>query len=157
TRGFAGAAAALMGHGAPSGPDGTFRLRNVAPGQNLEIEATQTGYATARHPGVTLKPGDAVAGRTVVLQKGLAARGTVLDNQGQPVAGAELRVALREGGMRGARVQLRAIGMDREKPDAVSGANGTFSIAGLSVGQYQLAVAKDGFAHKTVPTVEVKG
>jgi hypothetical protein len=128
----------------------------VAPGQNLEIEATQTGFATARHPGVTLKPGDSLAALTIVLKKGLAARGTVVDAQGQPVAGAEVRVGLREGGLRGARFQIRAIGMDREKPDAVSGANGAFSVAGLSVGQYQVSVSKEGFALKTVPSADVK-
>jgi protocatechuate 3,4-dioxygenase beta subunit len=156
TRGLAGAAAAFMGRGAPSGPDGTFRLKNVTPGQNLEIEVIQTGYATARHAGVTLKPGDAVSGLSIVLKKGLAARGTILDAQGQPVAGAEMRVALREGGLRGARVQLRAVGMDREKPDAVSAANGNFTLGGLSVGQYQLTVSKEGFAQKSVPSLEVK-
>jgi uncharacterized GH25 family protein len=156
TRGVASAASALTGRGALTGPDGTFRLRNVAPGQNLEIKATKTGYATAHQPSVTLKPGDAMAGVSIVLKKGLAARGIVVDAQGQPVSGAELRVTLREAGARGARVQLRLLGVDREKPDAVSAANGGFAIAGLSPGPYQVTVSKDGFAHKSVPSLEVK-
>jgi hypothetical protein len=53
-------------------------------------------------------------------------------------------------------MQFRMMGMDRDKPDAYSGKDGAFALKGLEEGQYSLAVVKDGFARKTVPSVEVK-
>jgi large repetitive protein len=155
-RGLAGAAAALMGRSANSGADGTFRLRNVVPARNLELEASKSGFATAKQPGVTLKPGDAMQGVSFVLKKGLQARGRVVDAQGQPVSGAEIRLAFREAGARAARMQFRLMGMDREKPDASSAADGTFLVGGLSVGQYAASISRQGFAQKSVPSLAVK-
>lgn len=151
-----GPAAAAFGRGALTGPDGSFRLRNLAPARNVELEAAKTGYATARRPGVTLKPGDAVKDVALVLRRGLEARGRVVDAQGQPVAGAQIRVALREGGARAIRVQMRMLGMDREKPDAVTGGDGSFLLKGLEEGEYTAAVARDGYARKSVPALPVK-
>ncbi|HTD53111.1 MAG TPA: carboxypeptidase-like regulatory domain-containing protein, partial [Thermoanaerobaculia bacterium] len=155
-RGLAGAASALMGRGAVTGSNGSFRLRNVVPGHNLELEANKSGFATARQPGVTLKPGDAMQGVSFVLKKGLQARGRVVDSQGQPVAGAELQLALRESGARAMRAQIRLMGIDREKPDAVSAADGSFLVGGLAPGQYAATVSRQGFARKSVPSLEVK-
>ncbi len=156
-RGLAAAAAALLGGGILTGPDGAFRMRNIAPERNLEVEASKTGFATARQPGITLKAGDALTGVSLILRKGLAARGRVVDSAGQPVAGAELRLAMREGGgARGAQFQMRVMGMDRQKPDAVSGGDGSFVVAGLSPGQYAGVVSREGFARKSVPSLEVK-
>jgi protocatechuate 3,4-dioxygenase beta subunit len=150
------AAAAFMNGGALTGPDGSFRLRNLTPARNLDLEAAKTGYATAHRPGVTLKPGDALKEVSLILRKGLQATGKVLDSQGQAVAGAEIRVALKEGGARAIRVQMRLLGMDREKPDAVSGADGSFVVNGLDEGEYTASVARGGFARKSVPGLPVK-
>ena len=154
-RGPAAAAASFLNSGALTGPDGAFRLRNLIPARNLEIEAARTGYATARRPGVTLKPGDALKEVALVLRRGLEARGKVVNAQGQPIAGAQVRVALREGGARAVRVQMRMLGMDREKPDAVTGADGGFAVKGLEEGEYTASVTRDGFARKSVPGLQV--
>src|SRR5260370_28786300 len=154
-RGLA-AAAGFMNGGEMTGTDGSFRLRNLTPARNLDLEAAKTGYATAHRPGVTLKPGDALKEVSLVLRKGLQATGKVLDAQGQAVAGAEIRVALKEGGARAMRVQMRLLGMDREKPDAVSGADGSFAVKGLDEGEYTASVARGGFARKSVPGLPVK-
>jgi protocatechuate 3,4-dioxygenase beta subunit len=155
-RGPAAAVASFLNTGALTGPDGAFRLRNLTPARNLEIEAARTGYATARRPGVTLKPGDAVKEVSLVLRKGLEARGRVLDTKGQPVAGAQVRVALHESGARAIRVQMRMLGMDREKPDAITAADGGFLVKGLEEGDYTASVARDGFSRKAVPGLPVK-
>jgi protocatechuate 3,4-dioxygenase beta subunit len=155
-RGAAAAVSALMGQGALTGPDGAFRLRNIAPSRNLELDAHKTGYATTHQVGITLKPGDSLQGLSLVLRKGLQASGRVVDAENRPVSAAELRLALREGGARGARVQLRLFAMDREKPEAVTGVDGTFVIPGLSPGQYTVVVSREGFARKTIPSLDVK-
>lgn len=157
-RGAASNPGALFGgQGVLTVADGSFRLRGLEPERNLLLEAAKSGYATARKPGVSLKAGDAIKDLALVVRRGLEARGKVVDAQGQPVAGAEIRAAHREDGMMGGtRVQMRLMGMDREKPDAVTGSDGAFLLKGLEEGQYTLAVARDGFARKTVPSLEVK-
>src|SRR2546422_319350 len=99
----------------PSRPPGT----DTSPPRSRA--AAKPGYATAHKPGVSLKAGDAVKDIALVVRKGLEARGKVVDATGQPVAGAEIRAAHREEGMGGARVQMRLMGMQGEKPDTVTG------------------------------------
>ena len=53
------------------------------------------------------------------------------------------------------RAQFRLFGMEREKPDAVSGADGTFVVAGLSPGSYAALVSRAGFASKSVGSLAV--
>jgi len=147
----------LGGAGVLTAADGSFRMRGLEPERNLSLEASRSGYATAHKPGVTLKAGDAMKDVALVLRRGLEARGKVVDAQQQPVAGAEIRAIHREDGMAGgARVQMRMMGMDRDKPDVFTGRDGAFALKGLEEGQYTLAVVKEGFARKTVPSVEVK-
>jgi hypothetical protein len=157
-RGAVANPASLMGGpGAQTAADGSFRMRGLEPEKNLSLEASRTGYATARKPGVTLKAGDAIKDVALVVRRGLEARGKVVDGQQQPVAGAEIRAVHREDGMAGgARMQMRMMGLERDKPDAYSGKDGAFALKGLEEGQYSLAVVKEGFARKTVPSVEVK-
>ncbi len=156
-RGIAAAAQAILGGGALSGADGTFRLRNIAPERNLEVEAVKSGFATARQPGITLKAGDALTGISLTLRKGLAARGRIVDAAGKPVAGAQIWLAFQEGGgARGAQIQMRLLGMERQKPDTVSGPDGAFAVGGLAAGRYAAVVSREGFARKNVPALEVQ-
>jgi protocatechuate 3,4-dioxygenase beta subunit len=150
-------ASVLGGQGVLTAADGAFRIRGLEPERNLSLEATKTGYAPARKPGVSLKAGDAVKDVALVVRRGLEARGKVVDAQGQSVAGAEIRAIHREEGMMGgARVQMRLMGLAQEKPDALTAGDGAFTLKGLEEGQYTLTVAREGFARKTVPTLEVK-
>jgi protocatechuate 3,4-dioxygenase beta subunit len=150
-------ASVLGGQGVPTASDGTFRLRGLAPERNLSLEAGKTGYATARKPGVSVKAGDALKDVTLIVRRGLEARGHVVDAAGQPVAGAEIRATHREEGLMGrARFQMRVAGLQQDNPDAMTGADGSFSVKGLEEGEYTVSVAREGFARKTVPSLEVK-
>jgi protocatechuate 3,4-dioxygenase beta subunit/5-hydroxyisourate hydrolase-like protein (transthyretin family) len=150
--------ASLMGgQGVVTASDGAFRLRGLEPEKNISLEATKTGYATARKPGLSIKAGDAVRDVALIVRKGIEARGKVVDAQAQPVAGVEIRAVHREeGAMGGARMQMRLMGMNADRPDAVTGADGAFLLKGLEEGQYSLTVTRDGYARKTVPSLEVK-
>lgn len=141
-----------------SGPDGAFRIRNLAAGRSLNLEAEKTGYAPARKPGVSLKTGEASAGTTLVLKKGIEARGRVVDAGGKPVQGAEVRVAPKEAGLLGnARVQIRMATLGQnERPDAASGADGSFVVRGLAEGEYSATVSRDGYARKTSSGLSVR-
>ncbi len=157
-RGMASNPASVLGNqGIPTASDGTFRLRGLAPERNLSLEAAKTGYATARKPGVSVKAGDALKDVTLIVRRGLEARGRVVDAAGQPVSGAEIRAVHREEGLMGrARFQMRVMGLQQDNPDAVTGADGSFTVKGLEEGEYTVAVSKEGFARKTIPSAEVK-
>ncbi len=147
--------ALLSPQSALSKTDGSFRLRNLAPARNLTLEASKTGYAAARRHGVSLKAGEQVKDFALVLPRGLEARGRVVDGQEQPVAGAEIRVSPAEGGVgEGIRIVTRM--MSREKPDAVSSANGSFVVSGLDEGEYVASVSREGYARKGFSALEVK-
>ncbi|MDQ5858899.1 MAG: carboxypeptidase regulatory-like domain-containing protein [Acidobacteriota bacterium] len=147
-----GGPAAFLGRaGVLTGPDGTFRMRGLAAQKNRTLEAVKSSYATAKRHGVTLSAGQVVKDVVLVLKRGLEARGRVVDAAGQPLAGAEIRLspAQRGGGF------IVMGGMNREKPDATSGADGSFRVAGLEAGEYALAVAREGYAPKRVPSAPV--
>jgi large repetitive protein len=149
-----GGPAAFLGRpGVTTGPDGAFRMRGLAAEKNLTLEAAKTGYVTARRHGVTLKAGEAVRDVALVLKRGLEARGRVVDSAGQPIAGAEIRLSPAERG--GGRFVFQFAGVNREKPDAASAADGSFRVAGFEAGEYALAVSRDGYAPKRVPSVTV--
>jgi len=151
-----GGPAAFLGQpGVATGPDGVFRLRGLAPERNRTLEAAKAGYVTAKRHGVTLKGGEVVKDVALILKRGLEARGRVVDSAGQPIAGASVRVSRPEGET--SRFMFRIGGLeDRQKPDAWSGADGTFRVGGLEVGEYVLVVQREGYALKQIPSVTVQ-
>jgi large repetitive protein len=153
-----GGPAAFLGRpGVTTGPDGTFRMRGLTAEKNLTLEAAKTGWVTAKRHGLTLKVGELVKDVALVLRKGLEARGRIVDSAGQPIASAEIRLSRPERG--GARFVFQFGGMNREKPDATSGTDGSFRVAGLEAGEYAAAVSREGYATKRLPvlTVEASG
>ena len=151
-----GGPAAFLGRpGATTGPDGAFRLRGLSPERNRTLQATKVGFVPAKRHGVTVKTGDVVKDVVLILKRGLEARGRVVDPAGQPIAGASVRVSRPEGET--SRFMFRVGGMeDRQKPDAWSGADGSFRVAGLEPGEYVVVVQRDGYALKQVPSVTVQ-
>ena len=136
-----------------SGPDGTFSLRRLAPTTTLTVQASKAGFAPARRTGIRLKTGEAVRGVSLVLRRGIAAEGIVVDVEGRPVAGAEVRAARVEKGRRGFSMMMAGAG--REKPDAVSDAKGVFRVGGLEAGRYRVTAEKENLVQKTPATLDV--
>jgi protocatechuate 3,4-dioxygenase beta subunit len=151
-----GGPSALFGSpGVTSGPDGAFRLRGLSAERNVTLEAVKTEYVTAKRHGISVKAGETQKDIVLVLKRGLEARGRVVDTAGQPIPGAEVRLTQSERGG-GARFVFQMAGMNREKADATSGADGRFRVGGLEAGGYALAVSREGYAPKRVPSVAVQ-
>jgi protocatechuate 3,4-dioxygenase beta subunit len=149
-----GGPSAFLGRpGVTTGPDGAFRMRGLAAERNQTLEAAKAGYVTAKLHGVTLKVGETVKDIALVVKRGLEARGRVVDSAGQPIAGAEVRLSRAERG--GAGFMFQIAGMNREKADATSGVDGSFRLAGLKPGEYALAVSRDDYAPRRVPSATV--
>lgn len=129
-------------------PDGSFRLKQLAASRSVTLEAAKEGFAPVKKHGVALKAGETSRDVLFVLTRGLQARGRVVDGQGQPIAGAEVRVspADRSGMGMGIRVVSRML--RQEKPNAVSGRDGSFVVMGLEEGDVTATVTREGFAEK---------
>jgi protocatechuate 3,4-dioxygenase beta subunit len=140
-------------HRTLSAADGSYRIRNLPPGRNFLITAQKPGYVVARRAGVVLKGGAATDPVDLTMRKGLEARGRVVDSSGNPVPGAEVRVAKRENG-RGPWYSFSSARPDA--PDAVSAADGGFAARGLEEGEYSLTVSREGYASKTIHGLVVR-
>ncbi|HTY42350.1 MAG TPA: carboxypeptidase regulatory-like domain-containing protein [Thermoanaerobaculia bacterium] len=145
----AGSRGPRAGMTARTGPDGSFRLDGLpAITSGAPLVATHAGYAPAERPGVTLKPGQTLANVVLVLPAGLSVKGRVVDAASQPVSGAEIRVAPSQGQGRGPGRFLRPPAAP-STPNAVSAADGTFTVAGLAAGAYDVTASHDGFSPRT--------
>ena len=113
-----------------SGPDGTFSIRRLAPSTSVTVQASKAGFAPARRTGIRLKTGEAVRGVSLVLRRGVEAQGTVVDADGHPVAGAEVRAARVEKGRRGFAMMLA--GSRARKARTPSRTRRVFSASGVS-------------------------
>ena len=86
---------------ATTGPDGAFRIENIVPGR-YRLFAERIGFLDIdKHHGrsegrvVTLRPGEEVKDLQIRLQAAAVLRGRVTDEDGDPLAGAEVS-ALRQ-------------------------------------------------------------
>jgi protocatechuate 3,4-dioxygenase beta subunit len=136
-----------------TGPNGAFSLRRLPPSSGLTVQASKADYAPARLTGIRLKTGENVKGVSLVLKRGLGAQGTVVDAEGRPVAGAEVRAVRVEKGRRGFAVMMTGAG--REKADAVSDAQGAFRLGGLEASRYRVSAEKEGLVQRTPATLDV--
>lgn len=76
--------------GVQTAADGTFRLEGVKPG-TVAVLAEGKTHRPVRQGGVAVQPAQLVKGVRLVADLGATARVSVKDEQGQPVAGAEVR------------------------------------------------------------------
>lgn len=128
--------------GASTGTDGRFRLGRLKPGEVYSVQAARTGFLPPlANPLVPL------AGRppavVLVLVPTRPASGRVLDAQGVPVSGAEIR--------------LSPAGSPRRTtpPDAVSDARGRFTVASIPALALDVEVLRKGHARGLVRNFKV--
>ena len=120
--------------------DGRFRLEGLPGGRGLQVvaysgEAGRSAVDSLSEPRtLRLRSAEERVGLELVVRETAVRRGVVRDTFGAPIAGAELRLTR---GQRGGRR-----GMDRLQV-VTSDAEGSFVLAGLLPGPYQLACAHD--------------
>ena len=125
------------GHRVVAGPDGRFRIGGLPPGA-YELGAHHENRRSKSPTMVGLGVAEQVTEVRILVGVGAVIRGTVVDDQGTPVAGAKVS-ALAEGG----------------EAEAPSDARGAFVIEGLTAGQYTLVAASDAFVPADGTPVEL--
>jgi hypothetical protein len=118
--GFEGVGAA---RGAETAADGSFRIESVPPGTAMVI-ASGKAHRPARQPDVAVLPAQTTKGVRLVADLGASAQVQVLDEAGQPVAGAKVTAE------RAAERGLSGGGTFRARAVAIEDHNGEVSIGG---------------------------
>jgi hypothetical protein len=149
--------ASLLGEqGARTRTDGSYRLKQLPASRSVTVEASKEGFAAARKHGLALKAGETVRSVNLTLPRGLEARGQVINAAGEPVAGAEVRISPAERGGEEGGIRIVTRMMRRDKPDAVTGRDGSFAVSGLEEGDVTAAVSHPDFAEKSFSGLSVK-
>lgn len=126
-----------------SGPDGRFALRQLPAGRPHSLKAMLEGFAP------TTQVADSKVPVRLVLRRGATVVGRVVDGDGVPVAGADLKLSV-------SRISvMSSIPLQTLEFTAVSGAEGRFSLRNVSAGRFDLRASRRGFAAALVPGVTV--
>jgi protocatechuate 3,4-dioxygenase beta subunit len=140
---------------AVSSSDGSYRFEHLPPGK-FDLSVTASGYAPQRVPGLEVSAAQAATFGLVSLERGAIVEGEVVDRGGQPLAGAT--VFVHPPGAAGARgdAVLRFASEAEETRQGVSGADGSFTVRGLTPGATaEVTVRREGFVTQTVTHVEL--
>lgn len=132
---------------ARSDRQGRFNSRLSAG--SWDLRAGAPGLVATVVRGIVVGPGrDPVDLGTVVLRRGAALDGQVVDPQGKPIAGCQIRV-LPDGGM--TLTRFLAAGAQDENVETLSGPDGGFTLTGLQEGQpVTLVVSGEGYLSATL-------
>lgn len=129
---------------------GRFEVKNL-PAGTYDLLVLARGFARLTVPSLALPEGNGATDLgTVMLAPGASVRGVVVDLKGNPVEGAEVRA-------KGAdREELPIFSRDPGPVDAVSAADGTFTVDDRSPGEsLDLSVSCPGYGTASVPGVAV--
>ncbi len=138
--------------------DGTFKATRLAPGDNQRLFVSHADFERATVAGLVLPAGGTKSDVAVVMRRGATISGVVKDANDQPIPGVEVQVDPSvnfRAGAGGAVANFTRLGGPSLRPKAKTGADGTFHIAGISVGEYALQVKKAGFANERIDPVKV--
>jgi protocatechuate 3,4-dioxygenase beta subunit len=135
--------------------DGSFRTTRLPPGENQRLDVSHDEYEERAIGGVSLAPGAARAGVSVVLRRGRGLRGVVRDDEGRPLAGAEVtlsRPTTMRAGRGGMQMSFVGPGLQLRRE---TGADGRFEFTGLKAGDYALAARRAGFSRARLDPAKV--
>ncbi len=146
----------MEGEGAVrTGRDGSFRATRLAPGENQRIDVRHDEYEERAVGGLSLSPGGTRSGVSVILRRGLSVRGVVKDEEGRPLAGAEVNLSSARNlraGRGGVQMSISGPGSQLRRE---TGADGRFEFRGLKAGDYTVSARRPGFSRATVDPVNV--
>jgi protocatechuate 3,4-dioxygenase beta subunit len=135
--------------------DGSFRAARLEPGENQRLDVRHDEYEERSLGGISLSPGMTRSGVSIVLRRGLSIRGVVKDEEGRPLAGAQVdlsRALTMRGGRGGMEVSFVGPGTEVRRE---TGADGRFEFRGLKAGDYGVSARRPGFSRASVDPVSV--
>ncbi len=138
-----------------TGRDGAFRATRLAPGENQRLDVRHDEFEERAIGGISLTPGGLRSGVVVVLGRGVTLHGVVKDEEGRPLAGAEVELS----GSRTMRAGRGGFSMSFMGPGRQlrreTGLDGRFAFRGLKAGDYTVSARRSGFSRAVVDPVKV--
>ncbi|MDX1997810.1 MAG: carboxypeptidase-like regulatory domain-containing protein [Thermoanaerobaculia bacterium] len=129
-----------------SGPNGQFVISDLESSGTYTLEVSATGYAPATVEALTVPRAEPVV---VTLTPGARVRGSVRNEEGQPVADAEVAIESSERG-------ISAMLLRRERPpSARTDAEGAFDLEDLKAGSLTLKARAQGYAESDPKGLEL--
>lgn len=124
---------------------GRFRVRNVAPNVDFHLQASHAQFVPGfSETSLKAQPGEAVTILPLMLKRGVGITGRLLDADGNPIPGTEIRLVAKGLRLRPpAGLKPTAVGLHRV---AKTDADGHFAFQGLPDGQHLLWVRHLQFA-----------
>ncbi len=138
--------------------DGTFKASRLTPGENQRLFVSHADFERTTLAGLSLPSGGMKSGIAIVMHRGATISGVVKDANGQPIVDVEVQVdpsVSFRAGAGGMVANFARLGGPSMRPKTKTGADGTFQIKGMSVGEYALQISKPGFANERVDPVKV--
>lgn len=132
---------------------GNFNLAGLQPGRDYELRVSLPGYAAVRLPVAAPDSSRANASRpgiVVRLESSRNAYGLVLDDDGRPIAGAEVILTAA-----GERRPMLGAGNEESTNRGVSDAEGRFTIPKVPAREVEITASSPGFARLVVRGVEL--
>lgn len=135
---------------------GSFRLSPVDPDKSYVIKAAADKFAPAEQAVTDLQPRRTKSGVKITLSRGQSVTGTIVDGSGRALR--EVSVELKPTRSRGGMPMMPMFGPE----EAAGGFTGTtdeqgrFAIRGLPAGKFDLKAMRQGFAKRTVPSIELE-
>jgi hypothetical protein len=128
---------------ATTAQDGSFRIEDRRPGETLDLTVRRSGYAPAAVPGVQVPSETPLR---VVLVPAAVVEGRTVDPDGKPVAGAFVLIEAAE-------EEVARIGAFRS---ATSADDGSFRIADVAPGAFQITAEAGGYQKGRTNNLEVR-
>src|SRR5437763_4575542 len=146
----------MGGRTAFSGPDGRFVARVTELDADVHIGAVKKGFPATKSSIMRLASGERKSGLTLVIPRGVAFSGRVVDKSGKPVSGASVDAAEAQGQRFGGGVRRMIVGAMRAGGDenVTTAADGTFTVR-LKEGKYDVVFKREGFATKMLRAQQV--
>jgi len=150
----------MMGDGEIDGErgrdDGTFEIDDVRVGV-VEVVARAPGYAPARSRPIEVRAGTLVEGVDLVLTHGASVTGIVRDPAGTPLGGAKvICLSAAEASGFGDMMSQLMPALFAGSTGVVTGADGTYEIANLEPGEYQIRATHSAFARSEAVTISLR-
>ncbi|MFI5165856.1 MAG: carboxypeptidase regulatory-like domain-containing protein, partial [Thermoanaerobaculales bacterium] len=125
-----------------TGPDGTFSIEGLTPGQRYDLQLFDPNGPPERKPGVVAPASDVqitVAGDGRITGKAVEAA------SGQPVTDFQVAYEPDRGGFGGMRIAIRGAAGGGAQPITVHVDDGAFALDGVPAGTWSVVVTADGY------------
>lgn len=138
-----------------TGDDGRFIVRGLDPERRWQLDAVARGRGAGSLALAPLRAHETRGDLMISVHPTQAIRGRALDQDGTPLAEAEIDVEPVTLGPRRGMGRFRMQQPDDRRPVAFSAADGSFVASDLASGTYEVIVRRLGYARTTVPGVVV--